>query len=255
MASLDEYSAAAGLVDAASQRFGEESMAVDDVYVLTVSATTSAGIIQNSLAFNRTVTTEPISGDFSTLAIAVKEIIRAQQTTALSYSSWKARQVRGADVTWPSGTDCNPIGGKLFEGLFTSNQLGLLGGDVLPPQCAAVVTLRTAQIGRRRRGRFYHGGMSEVNQNNGVWSSGLLTPLDAGWLSFFNTYTPAAPASGFRLGIWSYRTASGCETALGGKGHVRIDPPSPATAFEPCTTYVVRPTVYTQRRRVAGVGR
>lgn len=230
-------------------------MAIEDVYVLTLSARSTAGIVQNSLAFIRTSSTEPIAGDFGALAVAIKDIHRSRQSTGLTYESWKARQVRGVGVTWPTGNDCNPVGGNLFEGLITSNGQGQLAGDGLPPQCALVTTIRTAKIGRRRRGRFFAGGFTETDQNNGVWGSTILTPVDAAWLAFFNTYTVAAPTGGNRLGIWSFRTASGCVANPTGKGHTRVDSPAPEQAFEPATTYTLRPTVYTQRRRVTGVGR
>lgn len=229
-------------------------MAVDDTYVLTVSSRSPAGVMQNSLAFNRTIETAPIAGDFATVAIAMKDLYRTSQSTGVTYVGWRARQVRGAGVTWPAGPDCNPIGGNLFEGLFTTNTTGGNPIGMLPAQCAMVVTMKTAQIGRRHRGRNYFSGLTEDNQDAGTWSGSLLTTIDANWLAFYNTYTPAAPVSGFRLGVWSYRTASGCAPNPVTHVHERVDPPSPATAFTPALTYTVRPTVYTQRRRVAGVG-
>ena len=230
-------------------------MALDDVYVLTVSARITGGIVQNSLAFLRTSATEPVTADFAAVAVDVKDLIRTQQTNTMTYESWKARQVRGANVTWPSSGKCNPIGGHLFEGTFTTNLPGGSASDALPPQCALVVTLRTSEVGRRRRGRFYHGGMIEANQANGVWNSSVLTPLETAWAAFFTKYAVVAPVSNFRLGIWSFRTASGCVARPTGGGHDRIDPPDPAAAFEDCTSYTIRSTVFTQRRRVAGVGR
>ena len=231
-------------------------MAIDDVYVVTISANEPQGVLQNSMAFVRTTATEPITADFVTLGSAMKEISRTVQNSAIAYSTVKARQFRGGTVTWPSGPDCTPTGGAIFEGSLTGTLTGgATGQEMLPPQCALVTTLRTAQVGRRRRGRWYTGGLSELNQNGGTWVSSILTTLDGAWLSFFNTYTPSVPASGFRLGIWSVRTASGCVPGPNGKGHVRVDAPNPAAAFEPCTTYVLRNTVYTQRRRVLGVGR
>lgn len=229
-------------------------MAIDDVYQMTVTYRTTAGIMQNTLAFIRTEATEPAQAGFQTLGEAIRQVHKQAQNIGVTYTGWKARQVRGANVTWPSGTDCSPVGGNYFEGLLTTAGAGGTSGDMLPPQCALVTTLKTATIGRTHRGRFYAGGFGEGDQSGGIWNVQLTDAITTAWGTFFTAYGSAAPTSGFKLGIWSYRTASGCTQSPTGSGHVRVESPNPAQAFTPVTSLLVRNTVYTQRRRVAGVG-
>jgi hypothetical protein len=229
-------------------------MAIDDVYVLTLTQRVSAGTMQNSLAFIRTLAAEPTNANWQAVADAVKQIHRAPQSSSLTYVSWRARQVRGTDVTWPGGASCTPIGGRLFEGLITLDTIGSGLGDMLPPQCAMVTTLKTGLIGRRFRGRYYAGAWGEDTQTAGTFAATPLNTVTANWTSFVGIYGIPAPVAGFRLGVWSQRTASGCEPDPVTKRHTRVEPPNPAMAFAPIVETVTRPTVYTQRRRVSGVG-
>jgi hypothetical protein len=230
-------------------------MAIDDVYQVTVtSRLTGAGVAQNTFAFIRTTAAEPVNADFDSLAEAIKTIHRTLQNPVMNYSTWRARQVRGTGVTWPASGPCAPQGGKLYEGNVPSPLAGSGSGDALPPQCALVVTLKTALAGRRHRGRVYVTGWGEGDQVAGVWQSSILTTLATTWNTFMTAYAVVAPTSGFRLGIWSFRTASGCIPNPNASGHTRIDPPDAAQAFTAVSSYVLRNTVYTQRRRVSGVG-
>jgi hypothetical protein len=230
-------------------------MAVDDVYLLTVSATQLSSLRQNTLAFRLTTEDLAEAADFATIAVAFKEVHRAVQSAGVTYTSWKARQIRGAGVTWPdSGTTCTPTGGQFFEGLFSTNTAGLdLNNDILPPQCALVTTLRSGQIGRSHRGRVFAYGFTEQVQQAGQWISAMLTPLGTAWTTFMSAYADDAPASGYQLGIWSQRIASGCRQLPGG-GHERTGPSNEAAAFTPAISHTIRTTVYTQRRRVTGYG-
>lgn len=229
-------------------------MAIDDVYVVTVTASMASGVVQNSYAFNRTISAEPTITDFAALADDLKELNRVSQIAALTYRGWKARQLRGDAVTWPSDDKCNPVGGLYFEGLYTTNLPGLQTGEALPPQCAQVTTVTTGEIGRRKRGRSYMGGVGEDQQIGGQISTALITSRTTAWTTFMAEYGIAAPPSGFRFGVWSTRTASGCGVDEDNPTHGRIDPPHPELAFTPATGFAVRPTIYTQRRRVLGVG-
>ena len=230
-------------------------MAVDDVYLLTMSATQFGTLRQNTLAFINTTSTEPIAGDFGTIATAYKNAFLLTQSSSLTWTSWRARQIAGAGVTWPStGTECTPTGGKFFEGLFTGGvQGGEVSSEVLPPQCAMVVTLRSGLVGRSHRGRLYLFGWAENQQNGGTWNAGIIGTLDTNFLAFLAPYTVAAPASGHRIGIWSTRIASGCRVLPDGS-HERTDPANPDAAFTPLISHLFRTTVYTQRRRVTGIG-
>jgi len=229
-------------------------MAVDDVYQVTMMARNVGGLNMSTLAVSRTSTTEPVAADFATFASAFKDCFRIDQSSTHVYTTYRARQVRGANVTWPASGPCSPVGGNLFEGALLGTLNGSDNGQALPHQCAMVLTLRSATVGRRHRGRIYIGGWGEANQDAGVWATNFLSGVDGRFLNFVNAHNVAAPTDGFRLGIWSFRTASGCRQLPSGKGHERIDPPNPAQAFTPMTVHTTRSTVYTQRRRVQGVG-
>lgn len=229
-------------------------MAIDDVYILTMGSSISAQVNMNNLAFRRTITGSIEAADFEPMANQFKDIHRAAQSSFLTYTSWKARQVRGSAVTWPPTGKCNPVGGLWFEGLYTAPLSGSATGDVLPQQCAMVTTLRTGTIGRRYRGRVYVGGWAESAQNAGLFDSAVLTPVNAAWDAYFTEWVTDAPTNGWELGVWSTRIASGCERDPATGEHEHVDPPNPGAAFTPLIDVISRQAVYTQRRRVIGVG-
>jgi hypothetical protein len=229
-------------------------VAIDDVYQVSITARTPAGLAMNVYAFKRTSATEPTQSDFQTLSDELKELHRPHQASGVTYTTWRARQVRGTGVTWPTGSACNPVGGNLFEGSLSGTLAGNNVAQALPWQCSLVVTHKTATIGRRHRGRTYVYGFCEDGQDSGTWVSAVQTNIGTNWGTFYTAHAVAAPTSGFQFGIWSYRTASGCVPGPGGSGHLRVESPSPSTAFSMAVTAVIRSTVYTQRRRVVGVG-
>jgi len=229
-------------------------MAIDDVYQLTVLSSVSAQVNMNTVAFKRTIEPAPVAADFLPLADALKNIHRANQNTGCSYVSWKARQVRGTEVTWPTGPNCTPLGGLWFEGTLTAPLAGGLSGDLLPQQCAMVTTLRTNTVGRRYRGRYYAGGWGEVSNFSGLWDTSHTSAVQTAWNAFFTTYVTNAATSGWQVGVWSYRIASGCAVLTPGGSHTRLEDANPDEAFTPVSAFVVRPQVFTQRRRVIGVG-
>jgi hypothetical protein len=231
-------------------------MAVDDVWLVTVNATQYGNLRQNTLAFIATTENDPTLGAFSPLAVAMKDLYRPQQNSSVNYTSWKARQIAGTGVTWPeTGSDCSPSGGLYFEQNFSApTSGGAVGdGDGLPPQCALVTTLRTGLIGRSHRGRHFAYGFGETHQIGGTWQASLITPTNTAWTAFFTSFAVPAPASGYRLGIWSTVIASGCRRLPDGS-HVRFDQSHPELAFSAAESFINRSTVYTQRRRVTGHG-
>lgn len=54
---------------------------------------------------------------------------------------------------------------------------GVITGEVLPPQNAAVISWRTGLIGRRYRGRTFVWPTGENQQNEGQWSNAYVTAL------------------------------------------------------------------------------
>jgi hypothetical protein len=231
-------------------------MAQDDVYAITVVARQFGNQRLNIFHVRMTDASEPNATEFATLAVDFKDIYRTYQSNTVTYETWRARQVRGTGVTWPdAGTECAPIGGKYFEGNFTTNTAGTQAGEALPPQAALVTTLRTAEVGRAKRGRSYAYGFTETYQNGGIWDSVFMGNITANWGIFTTKYAPPIAPIHFQLGVWSFRTASGCVQNPSGKGHVRVGPSNEAQAFTDVTNVLPRNTVYTQRRRVTGAGR
>jgi hypothetical protein len=232
-------------------------MAIDDAYRLTVTAQMSGQFFQNSYALNVISTTEMNAGVFAAAALSFKEVFRQTQNSGLVYRSWRAVQLRGTGVT-AIQNQCRTEGGSVFEGTFTSSTSGgATAVDPLPHQCALVVTLNTGLAGRRKRGRLYVPGFSEPDQAVGAWLSSIVTT----WGTALNTVKAKYMGAGatdpdFRWGIWSFRTATGCERDPHPPyGHIQIDSPNLAAAWTRAEDYVIRSPVFTQRRRVIGVGR
>lgn len=109
--------------------------------------------------------------------------------------------------------------------------VGLLTGDALPPQSAGVITWTTGLVGRRYRGRTYTWQGSESQQAAGQWTSAFTTPA--------GTFATAARLIGDGLATAEYTLVVHSRT--GG-----ID--------TPVTSHIIRPYVYTQRRRSLGNG-
>lgn len=230
-------------------------MAVDDVYRLSIIAGAPAGQLINTYHFQMKSETEPTESQWAAVAVDCKEIYRVLQATQVVYNMWRAVQVRGDEVSYVT-RPCKATGGRLFEAIFTSLTAGGAGAvQMLPPQCAHVTTLRTAQVGRSRRGRIFGFGFCEPDQDAGTWTASITTAVTAAWTTFLAKYGSVSPTDpNFQLGVWSNRIATGCTPNAAGTLVPGASSPSPQTAFAPVTTTVVRNIVRTQRRRVAGVG-
>lgn len=228
-------------------------MAIGDAYKLSLVAQGQGSTYMNTYAMTQKVASIT-EADILTLANALKDLVRPQQSQTITYRSWRAVQVRGGDVT-PVTTECRRTGGVLFEGAFSGTVIGgNTDAQVLPPQSALVVTLNTGKIGRRFRGRTYHFGMCEVDQQAGAWQSAILTSLGTAITSLMGLYGAAGTNPTWTLGVWSERIATGCIPNVGSKGQHNVDQPNLAGAFSPITGMVARATVFTQRRRTLGLG-
>jgi len=230
-------------------------MALDDVYKMTINAQAPGGFFQNTYAFRLKTATDPVQANFQTLADLIKEIYRPTQRSTMSYTSWRATQVRGGTVHYPGG-GCEREGGLFWEGTFTGTVQGGSSGDALPPQCAMVTTLNTGITGRRFRGRIYAFSQLELNQDDGVWIGTHITAVTTAWTTFMAAVGLTGTNPQFTLGIWSERQATGCvPNPNPPPTHLHVDAGDPATAFNPVTSFTVRSVVYNQRRRTRGVGR
>lgn len=229
-------------------------MAVGDVYRLTVTTTQLGSTYQNTYAlYQKSVSVAP--ADFATIANAIRELYRVSQSNSLTYRSWRAVQIRGAGVT-PVQSECRREGGVVFEAAYTgTNTGGDNSTEVLPPQNAMVVTVQSSSFGRRHRGRTYVPGFSEAQQNSGSFGSGVLATITTNLTGFLALYGATGTDTTWQLGVWSERTALGCEVTGSPPHLVNIDTPHPELAFTPAAGLTARSTVFNQRRRTLGVGR
>lgn len=230
-------------------------MPAGDVFKMSVQAVGQNSIYMNVLAIRQIGAVDLAQADFQAFADGYKEAVRTQQSSALTWRNWRAVQVFGPTVDY-TVKQCARVGGSAFEANLSGTVAGgQPTGDALPPQSALVVTLGSGLIGRRHRGRIYLACFSEADQVAGTWNSSMLTALTAAFTTFFNKYKAGGTDPKIQLGIWSERTAFGCEWQGKPPQHVQIDSPLPDQAFTPVTGFTVRSTVNTQRRRAVGVGR
>jgi hypothetical protein len=112
-------------------------------------------------------------------------------------------------------------------------------GEALPHQCSAVLSWRTALAGRSFRGRSYLPGRSEAEQAGGVWTPSQITASNAMAAQFLAVFGPSGTDLNWQFVIIS-RVANGVP---------RVPP-----IGTPVISGAVRSVVFTQRRRVSGVG-
>lgn len=127
------------------------------------------------------------------------------------------------DVSVQDGAQRIQLPGTLVTGSITS--------PAMSSNVAAVVSLRTARIGRSYRGRIYIPGIPESL----VTSNGLDTSLRSALSSLGAAVNSVFTAAGFQTVIASYYNNGAVRTT----GHA-----------EPVTSYQVPTTVKTQRRRL-----
>lgn len=122
-----------------------------------------------------TKTSAPGSGDLDDAAIAA---------TAF-YNDLKALQHPTLTLTNITVTDVHVANGLQLVVPFTTDNVGTAAGTAAAANAAQVISLRTAQIGRAYRGRFYAGGLSNGNlQDSQNWGTAQATTL-AGYFEDF----------------------------------------------------------------------
>lgn len=114
---------------------------------------------------------------------------------------------------------------------------GIVAGEALPPQCAAVVRWITDVKGPANRGRMFVPGIPEGTSVNGFLQAEFLDPLSAWVSSIFDPF--AGDASAYQLNVLSY---------------VPNSSPRALRAAVPVTAFTIDNVVRTQRRREVGRG-
>jgi len=229
-------------------------MAAGDVYRFTATVTSQTYINQNTIAVQTLPATDPDATARQLLADDFMAIWRARQKNGYVWQTWQLRQLWGDGMSLVA-SECRREGGRVYGTTFTAPTTGGNTTDNgLPPQNAMVVTLQTGLIGRRKRGRIYGFGLTEVDQSDGKWETATLTAITGTLNTFFNKYKSGGTSPNYQLGVWSERVASGCVWDPASKRHVQVDTPNPDQAFTPVSAYTLRNVVYTQRKRTLGVG-
>jgi hypothetical protein len=147
------------------------------LYALNVLGVVNAGSVAITQALTNTLGTAIKAG-------LTSSGLGAQLGTAVALANIGLRDIRTANTA---------------EFLDTAGATAGTGaGDVLPPQTAMVVTLRTAQAGRRFRGRVYLPGFVEAtNSALGAYVGA------AGGVAFVTAIQSALITSGLNLGVLS----------------------------------------------------
>lgn len=229
-------------------------MPAGDVYRISIQGNAGGSIFMNVLAVRQIGAVDITGADLQVLADGFKDAWRTSQSTAIAWRNWRAVQVFGPNVDY-TVKPCKRVGGFTFEGNLTGTLAGSITGDMLPPQCALVITLGTGTVGRTHRGRVYGFGLGETDQAAGQFTAGAITAITNTFTIWFNKYKSGGSDPKLQLGIWSDRTAFGCVWKGDPPTHQVDEGPHPDLAFTPVTGFTVRSAVNTQRRRAVGVGR
>ena len=143
-------------------------------------------------------------------------------------------------------SDPDPDGSESVNFPLTQPNPGTLAGDVLPPQNAAVIGLRSGTKGGRRRGRLYFPGITESTNEDGRMIGVQLTALQGLAQKLTDTYGPAGTNTDYRLVIYSPETLTFRPP--------RTPKPRPGTLVTPVLSTTLDPIIRTQRHRAIGLG-
>jgi hypothetical protein len=135
-----------------------------------------------------------------------------------------------------------PYGEGPTLSLWPANTVGTVVGTAPTGSIAEVVTLYTAKVGRRYRGRMYLAGIVGSGMSAGSFVTTQSNRTQAFITALLGRYVAIPGGGQFRLGIWSRLNAG-------------PDPPWPTSAFTRVTSATVRTVIRNQRRRQLGVGR
>lgn len=230
-------------------------MATDDVYNLAIEATLNGRPVVNTMSLRLKTNTEPTSSDWQGLATSIANWLNDAQVDDLVYSNWRATKVRGAGASYQT-TAPFFTSTVSFSGGFGSTITGALTSPPLPNNCAILCSVQTDQSGRRRQGRFFLGGISElwVDDNSLINPTQLATLQTQ--LDLMEAALKVGGASGtHEMGVWSMRIATNAKYVWTVNGPVLTSqgPVSPATAYMGMTALVARGFVSSQRDRRPGL--
>ena len=135
-----------------------------------------------------------------------------------------------------------PLNADSYATAVSPAQPGTRGVSPCPPLSCAVITWRTAKIGRSRRGRSYLSGIAINDQTGGTMVSTWLTNYAANFGNqFLSRWAPGGLSGTTEAGVWSRKIAG--PTA-----------PFDPTAFEPITAFTAQVSMGSMGTRRVGRG-
>jgi len=142
-------------------------------------STAQGNVFENTFSLSTTPNLHPTGGDLETLAAdwwsVVGLSIQSFTSTDVTFLSITIRDLN--DVTGAEGTYTLPV-----------NTNGLLASQSVPYNAAAVISWRSAQVGRRGRGRWYALGIGETQVAGNILGAPMQTLLLAAGV-VINSYT------------------------------------------------------------------
>jgi len=230
-------------------------MATGDVYLCAIRAVQNGQPVVSTWALRREVSPEPAAADFTSILTSVKNLLRLQQVDDLVYVDWTALQVRGAGVTYNTSAPFR-VSTVSYSGALTGTLPGLLTAEPEAMQAAMVLSLTTAQSGRRRRGRVFMGGIAvtQVADDGTLDNTNRTNAQTATADAIVALLGPSGTSTDWRLGVWSDRIAT--NTVLSNtwpRIRVTAGTPDPANAWAQVESIIIRDYVGNQRDRRPGI--
>lgn len=174
------------------------------------------------------------SGSWEGLALSLKNELVKATSGGLLYQHHDVVTIDSVTIH-----DVKPATHAPYTLTFTPVAGSIGGIDTCPPQDAAVITWRTDGLGRAYRGRSYIPYIPESMQSLGTLAGAFTTALTAFADNVMAFYGPGGTYASFEFVVISrYLNKVKRVTPVG----------------TPVTSYTVRPTVFTQRRRQIGKG-
>lgn len=166
-------------------------MGIGDIYLLSIEGATaaSANVFVNTFAY-RQEDDAGIEGAIG-LVSAWKDDVR------LLFSSLFVDDIGLLRAVVKEA----PTGLTLYEESLVGFT-GVLTGDKVANQVAAILTLRTATPGRTGRGRIYVWPADETAMTNGIWTSAYLTAMGNLGAALVSSIA-SGTSSTYQAGVWS----------------------------------------------------
>jgi hypothetical protein len=145
--------------------------------------------------------------------------IESSQTESALLATWSAAvtnlwadSVHGIELFYPTATNLDsvtvatlgPTMRELTKSTGIINLPGAAAGDTLPYQNATLVSLRSASVQRKGRGRMFMPAMEETFINDDVLTDAAATRVKAAFLALFSAIT----ADGSRVFVFNRKDTS-----------------------------------------------